>query len=127
MADSAVLKYRKTQKRQVKNIERIKDQLNIIKEGILKVVPAKTIYLFGSYAYGKPNKKSDIDIYAVIPDDFNEDIIKTMGKVANYIYPYDIFNMDLFLVKENDFIFYKDYSSFEETIFEKGIILYERP
>jgi len=127
MADSAVLKYKRTQKKQVKNIERIKDQLNIIKEGILKNVPAKTIYLFGSYAYGKPNKKSDIDIYAVIPDDFNEDIIKTMGKVANYIYPYDIFNMDLFLVKEYNFLFYKDNSSFEETIFEKGIILYERP
>jgi predicted nucleotidyltransferase len=42
--------------------------INLIKESILKNVAAKYIYLFGSYAYGKPTDKSDIDIYIVIPD-----------------------------------------------------------
>jgi predicted nucleotidyltransferase len=103
----------------------IRSKLDIIKDAILKNVPVKTLYLFGSYAYGKPNKKSDIDIYGVIPDDFDKNIIDTMGEIANHIYPYGLFNVDLFLVKENKFLFYKENSSFEETIYNKGIILYE--
>jgi len=112
-------------KRKSYNIGSIRDKLDIIKDAILKNVPVKTIYLFGSYAYGKPNKKSDIDIYGVIPDDFDKNIIDTMGEIANHIYPYGIFNVDLFLVKENKFLFYKENSSFEETICNEGIILYE--
>jgi hypothetical protein len=34
-------------------------------------------------------------------------------------------NVDLFLVKESKFLFYKENSSFEETISNKGIVLYE--
>jgi len=112
-------------KRKTHDIGSIKDKLDIIKDAILKNVPVKTIYLFGSYAYGKPNKKSDIDIYGVIPDDFDKNIIDTMGEIANHIYPYGIFNVDLFLVKENKFLFYKENSSFEETICNEGIIIYE--
>jgi predicted nucleotidyltransferase len=45
---------------------------NIKKTLILKFVPAKRIYLFGSYAYGKPTEKSDIDIYIVTLDDITD-------------------------------------------------------
>ena len=114
-------------KRKSNDIESIRDKLDIIKDAILKNVPVKIIYLFGSYAYGKPNKKSDIDIYGVIPDNFDKNIIDTIGEIANQIYPYGLFNVDLFLVKENKFLFYKENSSFEETIFNEGIILYENP
>ncbi len=113
-------------KRKSYNIESISDKLDIIKEAILKCVPAKKIYLFGSYAYGKPNKKSDIDIYSVIPDDFDKNIINTMGEIASHLRNYNILNVDLFLVNENKFLFYTENSSFEETIYNEGIILYER-
>jgi len=112
-------------KRKSNDIGSIRDKLDIIKDAILKNVPVKTIYLFGSYAHGKPDKKSDIDIYGVIADDFDKNIIDTMGEIANNIYPYGIFNVDLFLVKENKFLFYKENSSFEETICNEGIIIYE--
>ena len=112
-------------KKRAYSIDNIRDKLDIIKESILKCVSAKKIYLFGSYAYGKPNKKSDIDIYAVIPDDFEKNIIKTMGEIASHLRQYDILNIDLFLVKENKFLFYTENSSFEETIYNEGIILYE--
>ena len=126
MADVSSISNKVSQKkRKSYNLESIRDKLDIIKEAILKYVPAKTIYLFGSYAYGKPNKNSDIDIYVVIPDDFNKGIFDTIGKIANYIYPYGILNMDLFLVEKERFLFYKENSSFEETICMKGIILYE--
>jgi len=47
-------------------------KINTIKDAILKYVPAKCIYLFGSYAYGNPTEKSDIDIYIVTPDNVNK-------------------------------------------------------
>ena len=50
----------------------LEEKLAHIKEAVLKYVPAKCIYLFGSYAYGKPTERSDIDIYVVTPDDFVE-------------------------------------------------------
>jgi predicted nucleotidyltransferase len=40
-------------------MENLADRLNNIKESILKYVPAKYIYLFGSYAYGGSAEKSD--------------------------------------------------------------------
>jgi len=107
------------------NMENIQDKLTVIKDAILKSVPVRIIYLFGSYAYGEPTENSDIDIYGVIPDDFNKGIFDTVGEVSDYLYKYDILNVDLFLVKEKKFLFYKENSSFEETICHKGIVLYE--
>ena len=106
-------------------MEDIKEKLTVIKDAILNIVPAKQIYLFGSYAYGTPHKNSDIDIYAVIPDNFRENIPLSMGKIAGYLGDRGIFFIDLFLVKENRFLYYKENSSFEETICSKGILLYE--
>ena len=44
------------------HIEEIKDDLEILKEIILEKVPTDQIWLFGSYAYGTPNKNSDNEI-----------------------------------------------------------------
>ena len=45
----------------IRFMDNFAERLNNIKESILKYVPAKYIYLFGSYAYGNPTEKSDID------------------------------------------------------------------
>jgi len=47
-------------------MENIAERISNIKESILKFVPAKYIYLFGSHAYGNPTEESDIDIYVVM-------------------------------------------------------------
>jgi len=47
----------------------IQDELQVITESILQTIAAEAIYLFGSYTYGTPNEKSDLDIYVVVPDD----------------------------------------------------------
>jgi len=107
------------------NLEEIRDKLDIIKKAILTFVPAEKIYLFGSYAYGRPTENSDIDIYVVIPDDFDKGIFDTLGVIASYLRQYNIFKVDLFLVEKKRFLFYKENSSFEETIYNKGIMLYE--
>ena len=100
------------------------EKLNDIKESILKFVPAKYIYLFGSYAYGNPNEKSDIDIYIVTPDgidNFSEIYAKIIGDLSDK----KIFFIDLLLNVESDFNIRKTKNRFEKTIFQKGKIIYE--
>jgi predicted nucleotidyltransferase len=47
----------------------IKSELDTLKEIIIRTVPVEQIWLFGSYAYGTPNKDSDLDLYVVLRDD----------------------------------------------------------
>jgi len=100
------------------------DRLNNIKESILKYVPAKYIYLFGSYAYGSPIDKSDIDIYIVTPDgieNFSEIYAKIIGDLSEK----KIFFIDLVLNVESDFNQRKTKNRFEKTIFQNGRMIYE--
>ena len=49
----------------------IVEKIDTIKDSILKFVPAKYIYLFGSYAYGNPTEESDIDLLLSTESVFN--------------------------------------------------------
>jgi predicted nucleotidyltransferase len=73
-----------------------------IKESILKFVPAKYIYLFGSYAYGNPTEESDIDIYVVTPDNINN-FSKIYAKIVGDLGDKKIFFIDLLLGRETIF------------------------
>jgi predicted nucleotidyltransferase len=97
--------------------------ISTIKDSILKFVPAKYIYLFGSYAYGNPTEKSDIDIYIVIPDTINN-VSEIYAKIMIELSTKKIFFIDLLLNKETDFNKRKEKSVFEKTIFQKGKIIY---
>jgi len=97
--------------------------INAIKESVLKFVPAKSIYLFGSYAYGTPTEDSDIDIYVVTPDDtgsFSELCGKIRGDLSNK----KIFFVDLLLGRETVFNDRKETRMFEKTIHQKGKMIY---
>jgi len=61
--------------------QKVRKELDIIKDGILKTVPAEAIYLFGSYAYGTPHENSDIDIYVVIPDTVQENPLNVGAEI----------------------------------------------
>ena len=50
---------------------RIQDELNIIKDIIVDTVPVDQIFLFGSYACGRPHSESDLDIYVVLSENAN--------------------------------------------------------
>ena len=82
------------------------------------------IYLFGSYAYGNPDKNSDLDI-CVILDNVEErnDIYLDISKALYYK---DIDEYDLLVYKEKEFYHYDNPESIENTIMEKGELLYER-
>ncbi|MDR1129694.1 MAG: nucleotidyltransferase domain-containing protein [Prevotellaceae bacterium] len=101
------------------------EQMDSIKESILKFVPAKCIYLFGSYAYGNPTEDSDIDIYVVTPDNisnFSELYAKIIGDLGDK----KIFFIDLLLGRESSFNTRRENNIFEKTISQKGKLLYEQ-
>jgi predicted nucleotidyltransferase len=105
-------------------MEFVTDKLNTIKASILKFVPARYIYLFGSYAYGNPTEKSDIDIYVVTPDNihnFSEIYAKIIGDLGDK----KIYFIDLLFGQESVFNTRKNEHIFEETIYQKGKIIYE--
>ncbi|MDR1176768.1 MAG: nucleotidyltransferase domain-containing protein [Treponema sp.] len=101
----------------------IVETTNLIKESILKFVPAKYIYLFGSYAYGNPTDKSDIDIYIIIPDNI-DNITEIYSKIVVDLGDKKIFFIDLLLGKESIFNERKEENIFEKTIYQKGKIIY---
>jgi predicted nucleotidyltransferase len=114
------------------HIDEIKNELETLKEIILKNVPTEEIYLFGSYAYGTPHKDSDIDIYIVMKDDApmreldamtevhsgRFDYIKTRPKSARRI------PVDLLALKKNRFWYRTTGRTLEKTVAEKGIKIY---
>jgi predicted nucleotidyltransferase len=101
--------------------ERIED----IKASVLKFVPARYIYLFGSYAYGIPSDKSDIDIYIVIPDEINN-LTEIYAKIVVDLSYKKIYFIDLFLNNESIFNRRKIENIFEKTVYQKGKVLYEQ-
>ena len=99
------------------------DKIDSIKESILKYVSARYIFLFGSYAYGRPTERSDIDIYIVIPDNISN-ISELYGKIIGDLGDKEIFFIDLLLSKESVFNIRKTQNILEKTIIQKGKILY---
>jgi predicted nucleotidyltransferase len=108
-----------------KIMENLVNRIDDIKDSILKYVPARYIYLFGSYAYGTPTEESDIDIYTVIPDDI-KNLTELYAKIVVDLSYKKIYFIDLFLNNENTFNKRKVENMFEKTIYQKGKILYEQ-
>ncbi|GHU16166.1 hypothetical protein FACS1894163_04990 [Spirochaetia bacterium] len=101
----------------------IVETTNLIKESVLKFVPAKYIYLFGSYAYGSPTEKSDVDIYIVLPDNI-VNISEIYTKIIVDLGDKKIFFIDLLLNRESVFNERMKENILEKTIYQKGKIIY---
>jgi predicted nucleotidyltransferase len=101
------------------------DKILLIRSLILNSVnkgEIQKIYLFGSYAYGKPNESSDIDICVIIKDSSNRPkthLTITMNLTDNGISP-----CDLVVCRESDFYNSGNPNGIEHTIMEKGRLLY---
>jgi predicted nucleotidyltransferase len=102
------------------------DKIPFIRSLILDSVKPgtiKKIYLFGSYAYGKPTKKSDIDICVVIGN--NLDRLETYQKIAMSLFDNDIVPADILVYREKFFYDIQNPNGIKNTILTKGEILYE--
>jgi predicted nucleotidyltransferase len=103
---------------------KIEPVIDNIKDSILKFVPARCIYLFGSHAYGNPTEDSDIDIYVVTPDDVGS-FSELYTKVICDLSAKKIFFIDLLFARESSFNTRRINRTFEKTVYQKGRILYE--
>ena len=107
-----------------RNIEKIKSE---IVERLKPLKPNKII-LFGSYAYGTPNKDSDIDIFLLKDDleikdlrDYEREATKNlMDLIFKYKMGFDILSAPTKYIENREDYFYK------VDILQKGIVLYEQ-
>jgi predicted nucleotidyltransferase len=105
--------------------ETFEERIQIIVDTILENVDNKCIkkvYLFGSYAYGRPNKDSDIDICIVFTDDTDDN--EAYLKFAVPLYDKGLMPLDLLVYHESDFYNFKNPRGIENTIITRGRLLY---
>jgi len=106
------------------NLSDIRHNLDEISQIIAKTVPVESIYLFGSYAYGTPNKDSDLDLYIVFKDELPMREIDAITAIRMAIEPVKHMSVDILGLKQNRFHDRKLYATLERKIVREGIKLY---
>ena len=102
----------------------IRQNLTEISQIIANTVPVEAIYLFGSYAYGTPNKDSDVDLYVVFKDEMAMRELDAIDAINMAIYPVKKMPMDILGLKQNRFNDMKLYATLERKIVREGVKLY---
>ena len=103
------------------------DKIQFIRSLILDSVEPETIkkiYLFGSYANGKPTRKSDIDLCVVIGDNLIESKTDINFKIALSLFDNKIIPSDVLVYTEKQLNDIKNPNGIKNTILTKGILLY---
>jgi predicted nucleotidyltransferase len=101
------------------------DKIPFIRSLILDSVKPgsiKKIYLFGSYAYGNPTQKSDIDLCVIIENNLDRSNIYL--KIARNLFLNDIIPADILVYREKIFYDIKNPNGIENTIINRGKMLY---
>ena len=97
-----------------------------IAEAIRQAVPAERIYLFGSHAYGTPDKDSDYDLFVVIPDGELRPLeaaqkARRALSTINRVTPVDILADYRSRFDERKLL-----NTLERKVWNEGVLLYER-
>jgi len=105
----------------------INDTIIAIKDSILSTVGdgCEKIFLFGSYAYGTPNKDSDYDFYVVLKDGMENPLL-VMQKIYEYMGDTNYIPVDVLANYKSRFERRCTQPTIERTIARKGVVLYER-
>jgi predicted nucleotidyltransferase len=103
----------------------INEEILKIKDIILSSVDCEKIYLFGSYAYGKPTADSDYDFYVVLKDDFPEKPIIAMEMINRSLMNFNTrIPIDVLANYKNRFEYRSSQPTIERKINKEGILLY---
>ncbi|MBM3713309.1 MAG: nucleotidyltransferase domain-containing protein [Actinobacteria bacterium] len=104
--------------------KRIRDELDILKKIIIKTIPVGRIFLFGSYAGGKPDVDSDLDIYIIMSDRAKIKEIDAIRLIRKAIRGKKTIPVDIPVSKEKKFNQRKASNTMEHQIERNGILLY---
>ncbi|MBM3707815.1 MAG: nucleotidyltransferase domain-containing protein [Actinobacteria bacterium] len=104
--------------------KRIRDELDILKKIIIKTIPVGRIFLFGSYAGGKPDVDSDLDIYIIMSDRAKIKEIDAIRLIRKAIRGKKTIPVDIIVSKEKKFNQRKASNTMEHQIERNGILLY---
>jgi predicted nucleotidyltransferase len=103
----------------------VNDEIRMLADKIAENVPVEKIYLFGSFAYGTPNEKSDYDFYLIIPDDGTEPL-DAMANADMAIYKTAMRGVDILAATQAVFDYRIDHYRLERNVAEKGVLVDER-
>ena len=104
--------------------QRIRDELNILRDAIVKSVPVERIYLFGSYASSTPHPDSDLDLYVVMPEDAGIREIDAMKLIRRAIRDKKTMPVDVVVGKRGQFDRRRAAPTIERQIASEGVVLY---
>ena len=104
--------------------EEIQAELDKLTELIVNAIPVEQIYLFGSYAYGKPHKDSDIDLYVVLKDEVSMRDLDAGLEISMAIARNKSMPVDIIAKKKKDFINRLDEISLERIVNRDGVRIY---
>jgi predicted nucleotidyltransferase len=102
----------------------IQAELDKLKELIVDAIPVEQIYLFGSYAYGKPHKDSDLDLFVVLKDDVPMRDLDAGLQIALAIARKKSMPVDIIAKKKKDFVNRLDDITLERKVNRDGIRIY---
>ncbi|GHV76075.1 hypothetical protein AGMMS49942_08960 [Spirochaetia bacterium] len=103
---------------------KIQAELAKLTELITQAIPVEQIFLFGSYAYGKPHKDSDLDLYVVLRDDYPLRDIDAGLQIRFAIDRKKSMPVDIVAKKKRDFISRLDDITLERIVNRDGIRIY---
>ena len=104
--------------------EAIYSELNKLKELIIDAIPVEQIYLFGSFAYGKPRKDSDLDLYVVLNDNIPMRDLDAGLQIRLAIARKKSMPVDIVAKKKKDFLSRLDGLTLERIVNRDGIRIY---
>jgi predicted nucleotidyltransferase len=102
----------------------VQAELDKLKELIINAMPVEQIYLFGSYAYGKPHKDSDLDLYVVLKDDIPMRDLDAGLQIRLAIARKKSMPVDIIAKKKRDFVNRLDDITLERIVNRDGIRIY---
>lgn len=103
---------------------KIKEELQMLIDIIIGIVPVEQIFLFGSYANGTPHAESDLDIFVVIKENADIREIDAMKLINKAIRDKKTMPVDVVVSKFSDFNQRKYTPSIERQIEQEGVMLY---
>ncbi|MDR2428867.1 MAG: nucleotidyltransferase domain-containing protein [Candidatus Margulisbacteria bacterium] len=102
----------------------VQEQIDTIKNIIVKTLPVEQIYLFGSYAYGTPCRDSDLDFYVVLRDDAPYRQLDALRMIGAALWNYESRPTDILVNKKAKFQDRAAAPTLEQEVLEKGKLIY---